>query len=246
MLLRSAALAATLLTACSDGPPLAPLDAAPRDAPARPDAAAPDATALPDAARTADASLSDAATPLPNLVLLPEATTLSLDIDDTTFAEDSCSLLEMCIGAPGRRRLLRFDVVTANLGEADLALGAPSEGPLWQYSTCHMHFHFRDYAFYELVSADGVVATGHKQAFCLMDTDQVDPDSNPASPFNCENQGIHRGWSDRYSAHLPCQWIDITDVVPGNYLLRVRINYDHVLPESNYADNLLELPVTIP
>jgi len=43
-----------------------------------------------------------------------------------------------------------------------------------------------------------------------------------------------------------CQWLDITDVAPGAYSLRVTINPDRVLTESNYDNNETTVPVTIP
>jgi hypothetical protein len=49
---------------------------------------------------------------------------------------------------------------------------------------------------------------------------------------------------------LDCQWIDVTGVPPGNYLLRVTINGgpngSHIFAESDYTDNIATVPVTIP
>jgi hypothetical protein len=151
----------------------------------------------------------------------------------------------MCIGAPGNRRLLRFDTVTANIGDADLELGVPSSNDeLFEWSECHMHYHFSNYAVYELLGGQGVVATGRKQAFCLEDTDQLDPDQS-GQGYNCQFQGISAGWADAYTTSLPCQWIDVTDVPPGQYTLRISINPEQILPESRYDDNTFEMVVDI-
>ena len=186
-----------------------------------------------------------AACPLPDLTMLADEAAASIVINRETFPADSCSLVEGCVNGPGERRLLRFDTVTPNLGEVDLVLGNPEETPGFELSECHGHRHFEGYANYELVDATGaIVAAGHKQAFCLLDSFPVSPDAGPGR-FHCEFQGITRGWADVYGAGLDCQWVDITDVPPGDYFLRLTVNQDRVIAESNYDNNTVEVPVTI-
>jgi hypothetical protein len=48
-----------------------------------------------------------------------------------------------------------------------------------------------------------------------------------------------------YGSGLDCQWVDITSVPNGDYLLRISINPDRVLPESNFDNNVAEVPVRI-
>jgi len=166
-------------------------------------------------------------------------------------APDSCLLFEGCVDGPGLRRILLFTTVTPNVGSRDLALGVPPNQPdLFHYSACHDHHHFDHYASYELRDGEGLVQTGHKQAFCLEDTFSWAWPLEPPT-FDCTNQGISRGFGDIYDAALPCQWVDITDVPAGDYTLRVELNVvppdaaARVLVERDYDNNATEIPVTI-
>ena len=166
------------------------------------------------------------------------------------FQANHCALAEQCIGASGRRRLLRFETFTPNIGTADMRLGVPdTSNPVFEYSACHDHFHFKGYAEYDLLDSSGnIVATGHKQAFCLLDTERyVTSDSTVrrTPQYECDNQGISRGWGDSYTPDLDCQWVDVTDVAPGQYQLRIRINQSHTLLELRYDNNEAIVPVTI-
>jgi hypothetical protein len=170
---------------------------------------------------------------------------------DIFVADDSCLLFEGCVQAPGWRRVLRFDTWTPNAGSRDLTMGVPSNHPdLYHFSQCHGHYHFDGYANYQLLDGGGTpVALGHKQAFCLIDLTDWSGWNN--DNYTCGNQGISVGMADVYGAGLDCQFIDITDVTPGDYTLRVELNQP--LPETsvpplverNYDNNVAELPVTI-
>lgn len=212
------------------------------------DAAGPDAPPVPDAAAAdappPDGPPADGPPPAPNLVLLDERITNSVFLEMKYIAPNHCTIVEGCVGGSGLRKLLKFDTVTANLGQADLVVGVPGAGDMWAWSSCHGHYHFDGFATYELLGPGGVVASGHKQAFCLEDTDQLDPEK--AGPnYTCFWQGITAGWADKYGSYLDCQWIDVTDLPPGDYTLRIAVNPDRTLPESNHDDNVYEGAVTI-
>jgi hypothetical protein len=171
---------------------------------------------------------------------------------DIFISDSTCELLEGCVGGTGWRKVMLFTVATPNIGSADLALGIPANLPeLFHYSDCHDHHHFDEFARYELRDGDTVIATGHKQAFCLLDTiSWAWPLALPQ--FDCVNQGISRGFSDFYESGLPCQWVDITDTPAGEYTLRVTLNQprpDHALPmlvERDHGNNTIEVPITLP
>ncbi len=163
------------------------------------------------------------------------------------FEETDCAIVEGCVTQPGWRRLLHFGTWTPNTGDADLFLGRPADGPPFQYSECHGHYHFNGYANYELRGdGDAVVAEGHKQAFCLLDFYHYPGTDDTGWHYTCDNQGIQRGWQDVYDDTLDCQWVDVTDVAAGDYTLHIALNVDHALLESNYDDNTADVTVTIP
>ncbi len=190
--------------------------------------------------------------PCPDLAVDPNDLVGSIQIGEEQFDDTSCAIAEGCILQTGLRRLLRFDTATMNIGNADLHVGDPTQNACFTFSQCHQHYHFRGVGEYTLYAADGktVVAVGHKQGFCLDDTYPIPslnpPPAQPATPFDCTNQGLHVGYEDVYPNNIDCQWIDITGVPPGNYVLSVTINAQHYLPESNYDNNTATAPVTIP
>jgi hypothetical protein len=69
--------------------------------------------------------------------------------------------------------------------------------------------------------------------------------SAAAAGYDCENQGISSGWADEYEASLECQFIDVTGVPPGSYLLRVTVNPARQLVESDLSNNVTEIPVEV-
>ncbi len=186
---------------------------------------------------------------LPDILTNADLIASSAYVDEREFPEGSCAIVEGCVGGPGLRKLLRFSIETANIGDADLVMGNPAQRPeLFEFSPCHGHYHFNDYARYSLRDAVGnVVAPGHKQSFCLLDSRRVQdgPDIPQFGQYGCGNQGISRGWADIYAAGLDCQWIDITGVAPGTYSMRIEVNFNQVLRESNYENNVIEVPFTV-
>jgi hypothetical protein len=215
---------------------------------------------------------------------------------DETIPVGSCVAIEGEV-TPGDHRLLRFSVSTPNIGSADMYVGDPnthfdpngdgdpsdSDG-LFEYATCHRHFHFRNYATYQLypILPDGSLGPpmrSAKRGFCMLDitpfkSDETPPkawnyracglparDGNPAIPGN---QGISTGWADQYFKALSGQFFVVDDIPEGPYLIRIVVNppfvpkggepcphtdsqgFCHMLPESEYANNVGEVRIFIP
>jgi hypothetical protein len=179
-----------------------------------------------------------------------DAIVASLALDSRSFAPDDCSVAEGSVGAPGVRRLLRFDAIVVNRGTRALVLGDPAH-PLppftaddFEFSPCHHHFHFRDFADYELRGPAGAVAFGHKQAFCIRDSLPYGPE--PSGGYDCDFQGLSPGWGDDYPAALDGQWVDVTGVPAGDYEVVVTVNPAGRIREHGDAPNVVTVPVHLP
>ena len=179
------------------------------------------------------------AAPLPDLTLVGALMENTVVVAPSTFVATDCEVVEQCVGDVGPRLLLRFDTVTANIGDADLVVGPPPamgvSDDKFMWSPCHGHHHVTGYATYELRDASGVVVAGHKQSFCLHDVQAVRPEA-ASNNYDCANQGMSAGWADVYSRNLPCQWIDVTDLA-GTYTLRVEVNASRKLVERDTTNN---------
>ncbi|MBI2430104.1 MAG: hypothetical protein HYV29_15155 [Ignavibacteriales bacterium] len=182
----------------------------------------------------------------PDLTVDANALRSSVQIRWRTLSSSSCAVVEGC-ALPGRRKLLRFTVIVPNYGTADLFFGNPSDNPqLFDYSPCHGHYHFKQFAEYRLLNANNDrLVIGRKQAFCLLDSRQY-WSGYPSRGYDCDYQGISVGWGDVYDRSLDCQWLDVTGIVAGNYILEVEVNVGEVINEGqNQWTNVVRVPVTI-
>jgi hypothetical protein len=125
------------------------------------------------------------------------------------------------------------------------------------YHSSHHHIHFDDIAQYNLRarpadgSVGGVVASGGKTSFCLIDIDHFNP-SLPNSPAHsvyttCGSvlQGVSVGWADVYGSGLDDQWIDVTGVPDGNYWLEDVLDPDNRILEADETNNVTRIPITL-
>uniref|UniRef100_A0A3B3ZT22 Lysyl oxidase homolog n=1 Tax=Periophthalmus magnuspinnatus TaxID=409849 RepID=A0A3B3ZT22_9GOBI len=163
-----------------------------------------------------------------------------------------CAAEENCLSSsayrPGvsdleYRVLLRFPQRVKNQGTADFLPLRPRHE--WEWHSCHQHYHSMEaFSTYDLldVSTGLRVAQGHKASFCLEDT-TCDPGIRRRYACTSHTQGLGPGCYDTYHANIDCQWIDITDVPPGNYILKVMVNPSHLVEESDFSNNVVQCEV---
>ncbi|XP_068197017.1 protein-lysine 6-oxidase-like [Antennarius striatus] len=162
-------------------------------------------------------------------------------------AEENC-LARSAYGPAVRdidfRVLLRFPQKVKNQGTADFLPVKPRYQ--WDWHSCHQHYHSMDaFSNYDLldVITGQKVAEGHKASFCLEDTG-CDPGFRRRYACTSHTQGLSPGCNDVYAANIDCQWIDITDVRPGNYILKVTVNPNFHVLESDFTNNIVRCDVT--
>jgi Lysyl oxidase len=173
-----------------------------------------------------------------NLVTIVRNFAISVE----TFEKDSHDVQDGCV-TPGQHRIMRFDFLSHNVGDADIVVGSPAARPdLFIFSAAHGHYHLIDFNEFKLFNSSGQqVKIGHKQAFCLIDIERMHPNARPDAQFtDCNtNQGISAGWADLYDASLACQYIVIDTVPDGDYTLQSTTNSKHVVQEDCYSDNTM-------
>jgi Lysyl oxidase len=115
------------------------------------------------------------------------------------------------------------------------------------FHSCHEHYHIRNFSTYELLTLDRtLVVAGTKQGFCFEDSFKYE-DGGKSNGYVCEDQGITAGWGDWYYKQLVGQWIDITGVPEGQYIVRVTLNQAPIFDEGeNRYQNVTEVIVNVP
>ena len=119
-----------------------------------------------------------------------------------------------------------------------------------EFHPTHAHFHFKDFYVTRLwkLGPNGPagpkpVTSGSKSGFCPEDSGGAERNYSclteyrmgPAGPEQVV--GISAGSFDTYRVHLPDQYLEITDVTDGRYVLEIEIDPDDNVAESNERDN---------
>src|SRR5437764_11063125 len=180
----------------------------------------------------------------PNLIVDGKTLSEHWIVRDEDFSATACSVIEGDV-QPGPHPVLRFTVSTPNIGDADIFIGDPNahfaaNDGLYEFATCHNHFHFRHYATYQLIDpVTGKTWRAAKRGFCMIDVSPA-PIADGATKTwayrNCGrvgipgNQGISHGWADVYVWQLAGQYFVLdggdgqAPVPPGTYIIRITVN----------------------
>lgn len=208
---------------------------------------------------------------LPNLVPLPP---LSAGIGPTDDQEGSAIRLTTAVANRGTQAL---DLIGVPEGPEEAAAfqcvvwagprACAQRSPVGRFvwHPDHAHFHFEDFALYELrsltprgtpdMSPEAVVATGGKISFCLIDVEPDRPSDNAlySQPYplyySCvagiSTQGISPGWRDVYTSSLSGQQIPLEGVGNGKYAIVVTVDPDNRLYESDETDNAAAVQIKL-
>ena len=126
------------------------------------------------------------------------------------------------------------------------------------FHTQHGHWHFEDFARYELhdVASDGsigpnVLAAATKVSFCIVNVFQQDGSLEHAGwgpRGNCDQdgiQGLKVGWGDTYDRSLRGQAIDVSALPVGFYWLVSTVDPEDLLEETDDANNAAAVKIRI-
>lgn len=160
-----------------------------------------------------------------------------------------------------------YDWTPDETGQTDgtLSVHEDREAGRFVFHPQHGHLHFQGYATYELYTSengqpgspalrsDGTAVQGEKIGFCLINiydsfTLPNGESSTTLPSYNAFGQpntgcgllqGVNIGRADVYSAGLDAQWIDVTNVPSGDYYVKVTLDADNAIIESNETNNFV-------
>ncbi len=126
----------------------------------------------------------------------------------------------------------------------------------------HHHWHVQHVAAYELYSATGAgpaLRRDSKIGFCFFDTNPYRlslpgaPASRQYAGSGCGTQsslfvknGLSVGWSDLYPWNIGLQWINVTGLPAGEYLLKLTVNPNGQFEELSTKNNCNWTRIRIP
>lgn len=124
---------------------------------------------------------------------------------------------------------------------------------IWHPAPSHNHWHFNDFATYELLNEDMTRAVrSGKESFCLANTDAVDLTGDGAAweayeedlgsvcggyELRSIREVLSAGWGDTYAQYRAGQSFPIKNLPDGIYYVRVLANPDNTLIETDTTNN---------
>ena len=148
---------------------------------------------------------------------------------------------------PATGRTQAYQRLYSHDGDGNWYLSSETLVGSFSFHPLHNHWHFEDFAVYELreVAGDGgfgaLVRSTEKVTFCIIDTELVDASLEHATGptySSCgpgATQGLSVGWGDKYTWNLAGQSIDITGVPNGVYWLVSTADPEDLIDEGGGA-----------
>jgi hypothetical protein len=179
---------------------------------------------------------------------------------DSLFANVGEGPLEMRFAIP-RDPTSQERTISQRIYRSDGAIQERSAGE-WEFHDAHGHFHYTGFGVSRLWATDAAgsrvgpdpVRTADKVSFCIIDTDLEAfgekgngprtyhaTDCLAPTESDAENdylvQGITPGWGDLYDWFLPDQYIEVSGVPDGVYVLETIADPDNTILEANESNN---------
>jgi len=179
-------------------------------------------------------------------------TDINPQIGTLVVTPTSCALSEGCILNTGTRTILKFSTNVANQGQAVFTPpGPPDQHPeIYVWGQCHGHWHDVGFAHVQILDSTGqvTISNSRKLAYCAEDSYrfQNGPDVNCFGSTTCDAQGLSIGWVDVYGPDLDCQFMDITNIPAGSYILRQCVNPLLTFLEATSENNCADIGFVIP
>lgn len=179
----------------------------------------------------------------PDLVIDQVVFENSLMIDQ--LSAQNCWVQDNCLSGYGTRTIIRFSTMVQNTGTSDFFIGNPaSQSTQFDTSACDQLPYYENFVRHALYKSSGQqVPLGIKKAYCIADI-------SGCGSYDCNAMGISQGCADLSNAGLDCQWVDITDIVPGDYYLVLQVNPNERpdalgRTESDYTNNRVQACISI-
>ncbi|MCB9690463.1 MAG: thrombospondin type 3 repeat-containing protein [Alphaproteobacteria bacterium] len=183
---------------------------------------------------------------LPDLTIGTGVIAPSLTFEEVDIAVDGCEVFMGCVTAPGLRRMMKLDIRVRNPGVGALVFGDIQQPEIignFVFDECIQSGAFTELLTMTLKDAGNVPrATRDYHGLCVLDGlgtgTQVFDD--------CLFMGLSPGFSSTLAADQPCAGLDVTGLAAGEYTLEMHLNPDETIAESNYDNNVVTVPITIP